>query len=84
MREQAGAMQCASCVRWFRSTGGLAAHECKREEEPAAQAPDSETGTATASQGQVVCGECERTFRRQGDFKRHKWLTERRKPIKAQ
>ena len=84
VREQTGAVQCVSCGRWFRSRGGLAVHRCRREEEPAPQAPGSETGAATASQGQVVCGECERTFGRQGYLKRHKCLTERRKPINEQ
>ena len=77
MSEQADAVQCEICERWFRSRGVLAVHRCRRPEE----SPDSGGGTAAAPQGQVVCRECGRTFSRQGDLKRHKCLLETNRPV---
>ena len=55
-------------------------HRCRRPEElePTAQ------GGATTAQGEVVCSECGRTFRRQGGLKRHKCILERSKPVEQQ
>ena len=80
MREQAGAVQCGSCERWFRSRDGLAVHLCRRDqlEEESAQ-----TG-GMRSDEQIVCRVCGRAFRRQGDLKRHKCLSERKKPVEEQ
>ena len=80
MSKQADAMRCDSCGRWFMSGGGLAVHRCRRPEE----SPDSGGGTAAAPQGQVVCTECGGTFSRLGDFKRHKCLLERSRPVEEQ
>ena len=80
VREQADAVQCEICERWFRSRGGVAVHRCRRPEE----SPDSGGGTAAAPQGQVVCRECGRTISRQGDLKRHKCLLERSRPVEEQ
>ena len=38
----------------------------------------------TAARGPVECRECGRSFRRTGDWKRHKCITEKEKPVKKQ
>ena len=58
-------------------------HSCRRQEE-AEHAPERSRGMAATSQGQVVGRDCGRTFRRQGDLKRHKCLQERSKPVEEQ
>ena len=65
IQEQAGAVQCQLCDRWFRSRGGLAVHRC-REDESAINRP------AVNPQVPLVCGICGRQFRRSGDLKHHK------------
>ena len=62
------------CVWWFRSCGGLALHRCK----PGSLEGCRVTQTAMATVGRdVVCGVCSRSFRREGDKKRHKCVAER-------
>ena len=80
MREQAGAVQCGSCERWFRSRGGLAVRQCRRDQ---VEEDSAQTG-GTRSDEQIVCRVCGRAFRRQGDLKRHKCLSEREKPVEEQ
>ena len=79
--EQAGAVQCDKCERWFRSRGGLAVHACRREEEQ--QSEEQPYGATMAATG-VTCVECGRNFRRPGDLKWHKCLQEGQKPMKDQ
>ena len=59
VQEQPDAAEhCQLCKRWFRSSGGLAVRRC-REEDVA----------TVGTQVLTVCGECRRSFRRQGDLK---------------
>ena len=80
MREQAGAVQCGSCEWWFRSRDGLAVHRCRRDQ---VEEESAQTG-GTRSDKQIVCRVCGRAFRRHGDLKRHKCLSEREKPVEEQ
>jgi len=80
VREQAGAVQCERCERWFRSRGGLAVHTCRVEQ----QSREQPSGGAAATAGGVTCSVCGRVFRRPGDLKRHKCLQERQKPVGEQ
>ena len=83
VKEQVGAVQCDNCGIWFKSTGGLKVHSCRRQEE-AEYVLERSRGTTTTSQEQVVCRECWKIFRREGDLKRHKCLQERSKPVEQQ
>ena len=84
VNEQAGATKCERCTRWFRSKGGLAVHHCKPRERE--QESDNETTVIPrlGANHQNICRVCGRAFRRQSDFKRHKCLSERRKPVEQQ
>jgi hypothetical protein len=52
-------------------------HKCSREED----LEEGTGGAAVVSQGCMECRECDRTFSRQGDLKRHKFL---HKPVQEQ
>ena len=62
-----------SSEHWFRSRGRLAVHKC--------EANDHSTRTSIPPEQSVLCNDCGRSFRRPEDLKRHKYLTERAKPI---
>ena len=78
-----GASWCCAvwhCERWFRSRDGLAVHRCRRDQ---VEEESDQTG-GMRSDKQIVCRVCGRAFRRQGDLKRHKCLSEREKPVEEQ
>ena len=76
IEEQSGAAQCLRCECWFRSRGGLAVHKCETN--------DNSTRASIPPEQSVLCNDCGRSFKRPGDLKRHKCLTERAKPISEQ
>ena len=45
---------------------------------------ETQTAMATVTGRDVVCGVCSRSFRREGDKKRHKCVAEREKPVSEQ
>ena len=59
-----------------RSAGGLAVHECRMSD------PPSQTNLVTEQL--VICKDCNRSFRRPGDLKRHKCLSERANLVSEQ
>ena len=77
--KQRGAAQCLQCLKWFRSRGGLALHRCV----PGSLEGCREAQAAVAGRD-VVCEVCSRSFRREGDKKRHKCVAERQKPVSEQ
>ena len=72
------AVQCTLCQRWFRSREGLAVHKCASDH--CTCIGESESVTPQ----KVLHIVCQRSFRRPGDFKRHKYLPEREKPVHLQ
>jgi len=71
IEEQAGAVQCTECKRWFRSRGGLAVYRCVVDHMHRVKESES------AVSQDLSCAVCHRSFRRSGDLKRRKCLPER-------
>ena len=72
IHEQAGAIQCQRCERWFKSSGRLAVHRCTLGD---SVPPVASLATST------YCAACDRHFSRPDDLKRHKCITENRNPL---